>query len=62
MVLDRRLVRIYNRLDRSFGDGDGVLSSEDTRAWTLLAQSGLVAPEQQTLGFTGFKDKVGFQT
>ena len=51
------LMRIYNRLDQSHGDSDGVLSNDDP-CWPILIQEGLVdSVSQTTLSFGQFKDK-----
>jgi hypothetical protein len=50
------MCRVYNRLDVSLGDGDGILSANDA-CWPILAQSGFVASTAQTsLSFDQFRE------
>eukprot|EP01052_Picozoa_sp_SAG31_P005201 SAG31_NODE_225_length_19846_cov_19.057983_11_plen_108_part_00 len=52
------LLRLYNFLDREFGDGDGVLSKDDEACWTQLKNEGLVDDASTNLSFTEFRDAV----
>ena len=50
------MCRVYNRLDMSYGDGDGILSAND-RCWSILQQNGFIQNAQQTaLTFEQFRE------
>jgi Ca2+-binding EF-hand superfamily protein len=51
------MCRIYNRLDTSYGDGDGMLSAADG-CWPILQQHGFVTPAQTALTFDQFREAI----
>lgn len=52
------LCRVYNRLDLSYGDGDGMLSAND-QCWPILQQNGYVASVSQTsITFEQFREAI----
>jgi hypothetical protein len=51
------MCRIYNRLDTSYGDGDGILSAADG-CWPILQQHGFVTPSQTALTFDQFREAI----
>lgn len=49
------MCRVYNRLDSSYGDGDGILSAADG-CWPILLQHGFVNAAQTALTFDQFRE------
>jgi hypothetical protein len=51
------MCRVYNRLDTSYGDGDGILSAADG-CWPILQQHGFVTSAQTALTFDQFREAI----